>query len=67
MAELEITPATIAIALVIIALVAFAIHRLRSKGLCDCKECNHESGGCPGCNSVEKMIADMEKATKAGQ
>ena len=64
MAELEMTPATIIIGLIIIALVIFAIYRLLTKGLCDCKECSHESASCSGCNAVDKMLADMERAVK---
>lgn len=63
MLEMQISPATIVIGLVIIGLAILAVRRLVKKGTCDCKEC---AGGeaCSGCNSVDKMIADMEKAAK---
>lgn len=67
MLEMEINPATIIVGLVIIALVTFALYRLRTKGLCDCKECGNEEGSCAGCNAVDKMLSAMEKAAKAGQ
>jgi len=61
MLSLDITPATVIIGVVIIALVVFALRRLRKRGMCDCKDCN-EKGSCSRCDAVDKMIADMEDA-----
>lgn len=66
MLEMQISPATIIIAAVILALVVLAVRRLFRKGTCDCKECSHSesTGGCQGCSAVDKMLADMDRAAK---
>ncbi|MGI6105799.1 MAG: hypothetical protein ACOYD7_06405 [Raoultibacter sp.] len=62
MLEMQITPATIILLVVIIGLVALAIRRLTRRGLCDCKDCaGSETGACQGCSAVDKMLADMDK------
>lgn len=58
MVPLEITPATVVLGLVIVALAVLAVRRLFKKGLCDCHgDKDHEggcsgscSGGCSGCS-----------------
>lgn len=65
MLSFDITPATIVIGLLFIMLAIFAIRRLVRRGTCDCRDhCGDASEGCPGCGSVDKMISDMERATK---
>lgn len=61
MLEMQITPATIILGIVIIALLVAAFRRLRNKGLCDCKDCSKGEGSCASCSSVDKMLKDMEK------
>ena len=58
--ELEITPATVILVLIIIALAVLAIRRMTRRGLCDCHDDKCE-GGC-ACGSVDKMVANMERA-----
>lgn len=69
MMPLEITPATIVVGLVVIALALVAVRRIVTKGSCDC----HDSGagkasggcaGCAGCGAADRMLADMENAAK---
>ena len=64
MMAIEINAATIIVGIIVIALVLLAIRRLRTKGLCDCKDCPQQSSGCKGCSSVDKMLADMEQSSK---
>lgn len=56
--------ATFAVGLVVLLLVVFAIRRLRTKGLCDCKECSGccSEGGCSGCGAAAAMTAAAEEA-----
>lgn len=64
MLELQMTPATIVILVVIIGMVFLAFKRLVRKGLCDCKKCEGAKvGGCKGCSVVDNMLSDMKKAT----
>lgn len=64
MQPLDLSPATVIVGLVIIALAVFAVRRMTKRGLCDCRdgECSRE--GCAGCGAVDKMVADMERAAE---
>lgn len=59
----ELTPATVVLGLVIVALAVLAVRRLVQRGTCDCRD--HCDGGCAGCGAVDKMVSDMEHAAKA--
>lgn len=65
---LEFTPSTVVVALVVVALMFFAIRRLTRNGLCDCHKgddahggCAGGCSGCSGCGAADKMVADMQK------
>lgn len=63
MLPLETTPATIIVGLLVIALIALAIRRVRKKGICDCGDCADQNG-CSHCSVADKMVADIEKNAK---
>lgn len=56
--------ATIGIGLIVLILGFFAIRRLRTKGLCDCKECSGccSEAGCAGCRATIKISPEAEKS-----
>ena len=62
MAELTMNLPTAIILLLIAALVFLAIRRVHTRGMCDCKDGCGGGGDC--CNAVNKMLANMEEATK---
>ena len=80
MLPLEISPATVVVGLVIVALAALAVRRLVRRGTCDCH--GHGGGpakaggpakggcaaggcaGCAGCGAADALIADLERAAK---
>lgn len=64
MLPFELTPATVVLGLVIIALAVLAVRRLVQRGTCDCRD-HCDGGGCAGCGAVDKMVSDMEHAAKA--
>lgn len=68
MLGLEFTPSTVVVALIVAALVFFAVRRLVRNGMCDCHKgddghggCSGGCAGCSGCSATDKMVADMEK------
>lgn len=66
--EMQITPATVVLGLLLVALVVLAIRRLRNKGLCDHKdscEFSSKKGGCSGCSSASKMLEKIEEDMKS--
>lgn len=79
MLPLEISPATVIIGLVIVALAVLAVRRLMRRGTCDCHD--HGGGpakggcaaggcagcaGCTGCGAADALVADLERAAKQG-
>ena len=79
MLPLEISPATVIIGLVIVALAVLAVRRLVRRGTCDCHD--HGGGpakgggaaggcagcaGCTGCGAADALVADLERAAKQG-
>lgn len=68
------TPSTVVVALVIAVLAVMAVHRIATRGLCDCHDhCGDsdspKSGcggchGCAGCGVADCMVADMDKALR---
>lgn len=71
MAALVWTPSTVVVALIIAALAALAVHRIATRGLCDCHD--HCGGGasgsgsggcagCAGCKAASRMMADIDCA-----
>lgn len=61
MLELEFTPSTVIILLVIAALAFLAVRRLVRKGMCDC----HDDKGCSGCSGCAKGAPAGGKAAAA--
>ena len=68
MLGLEWNLATVVVALIVAALAALAVRRMRRNGLCDCHkgECGGCSG-CSGCSAADKMVADLQRAANAGR
>ncbi len=67
MQDLNLTPATVIILLVILACVVLAVRRLVRRGLCDCNdhcEAKKHCHGADSCSVANKMIKDMEKSLK---
>ena len=67
MQELELTPATIILAVIIIALMVLAIRRMMRRGMCDCHgdECGHGGkAACSHCSAAADMVARMDEAAK---
>lgn len=71
MLEMELTPATVVIAALVLLWAVWAVRRLRGRGLCDCHDhCGDASGhggsgscaGCAGCGAAERMVADLDRA-----
>ena len=70
--ELTLTPATIVIALLVIAWAVWAVRRLTKRGMCDCGDkcdgCskrgakNHAKSACKGCSAADDMVARMESS-----
>lgn len=67
------TPSTVVLALVVAVLAALAVHRLATRGLCDCHDhCGDEGAGCAsggcsgcaGCSAADCMVADMDRALR---
>lgn len=69
MQEMTITPSTLALLSIILALAALAVRRLVKRGACDCHDhcdgCHGASGGC-GCGAADAMVRAMEAAAKDG-
>lgn len=59
MAELTMNLPTALILWVIATLMFLAIRRVRTKGMCDCKDGCGSGGTC--CGAVDKMLANMEE------
>lgn len=63
---IEINAPTLVVLALISAWAVWAVRRIVGRGLCDCNDhcgdaaCGH--GGCSGCSTAEKMVADMGKA-----
>ena len=72
MLEMELTPATVVIAALVLLWAVWAVRRLRGRGLCDCHDhCGGASGHagspggcavCSGCGAAERMVADLDRA-----
>lgn len=69
MAALVWTPSTVVVALIIAVLAALAVHRIATRGLCDCHDhCGDSSSGsggcagCAGCKAASRMVADIDRA-----
>ena len=75
--EFTLTPATIVIAVLVIAWVVWAIRRLTRRGMCDCGDkcdgCSHKvrsagankasaSAACSHCSAADDMVARMESS-----
>lgn len=66
------TPSTVVVLAIIVVLAALAVHRIATRGLCDCNDhCGDSSSGgcsgchgCSGCNAADCMVADMDKALR---
>ncbi len=74
MTALVWTPSTVVVALIIAVLAALAVHRIATRGLCDCRDhCGDSSSssggcaGCAGCGAVDRMVADMNRAMSEKQ
>lgn len=52
MQEIVLTPTTVVLLVVILALAALAVHRIVKRGLCDCGD--RCGGGCKGCSNCKK-------------
>lgn len=65
---IEITPATILVAVAVIVLVVLAFRRLIVRGMCDCHDhCGDGAGGCEGCkgcSAAADMVRKMEQAAE---
>lgn len=64
---LEFNLPTAVVLLIVVAWAAWAVHRLWSRGMCDChadspRDCSGGCGGCTGCSAAARMAADMGKA-----
>lgn len=68
MQELIMTPGTLAMLALVGAWTVWAVRRITSRGLCDCKDhCGDGCGSgcsCGGCGAVDKMVADMDRALR---
>ena len=64
---LEFNLSTMVVLLIVVAWAAWAVHRLWSRGMCDCHADSPRGysggcGGCTGCSAAARMAADMGKA-----
>lgn len=75
MAALVFTPGTIFVLAVLAVLSALAVRRIRTRGLCDSGHapkgafaeggaCSSGCASCAGCGSVDRMLADMDRAAR---
>lgn len=73
MLSMELNLATVVVGLLVAFLAFLAIRRLYRNGMCDCHKddarggscgCSSCGSGCSGCGSVDKMLADMQKASR---
>ncbi len=66
------TPSTVVVALVIAVLAVLALHRMITRGLCDCHDhcgdssskssgCGCSCTSCAGCASVDKMVENVNR------
>ena len=63
------TPSTVVVLAIIAVLAILAVHRIVTRGLCDCHDhCGDSSSGgcsgchgCSGCSAADCMVADMDK------
>lgn len=72
MLAFDITPATVIIGLVVVALAVLAVRRLVKRGTCDCHDhgggdggaspCAGGCAGCHDCGAAERMAAEVERA-----
>ena len=68
--DFSITPATVAVIVVIAALAFLAIRRLVRRGMCDCGDhcdgCSKKKGSaaCISCSAADEMVARMEKEAR---
>lgn len=62
---LSLTPSTIVLLVVIIALMLIAVHRLAKRGMCDCHD--GESAGCAGCAHSNGKKGCDKKTTHVGK
>lgn len=64
MQDLQLTPATIILLVIIAACVVWAVRRLIKKGMCDCSDhcdgCGSEKG-CSSCKAAEDMAKKLEQ------
>lgn len=68
MTPMELTPATIVLGLIMVALIVMAVRRLVRRGTCDCHDhcdASKDAGGCASCGAADRLVADMERATKS--
>ena len=75
MAALVFTPGTVFVLAVLAVLSVLAVRRIRSRGLCDSGPaprgalagggtCSSGCASCAGCGSVDRMLADMDRAAR---
>lgn len=72
MVPIAITPGTVLVIAILAVLAIFAVHRLRTRGLCDSGCCDKATSSCgasgcaacSGCDAVENMLADAERAAQ---
>ena len=75
MLALDLTPATVAVGLVVVALAFLAARRMWRNGMCDCHKgddahggsCSGGCAGCSGCGAAGKMVADLQKGAGSSQ
>ena len=68
----EMTPATLVVGLIVLALAALAVRRLWRNGTCDHRKDDPRGGGCAGgcagcsgCGAADRMVADLQKHAEA--
>lgn len=69
MQELQMSPATVVILLMVLAAVIWAMRRLCRKGMCDCSDhcdgCGSKKESCSGCRAAENMTDNMVRSSKS--
>lgn len=66
MVPFELTPATVILGLVVLALVVVVVRRLMRRGTCDCAGRSDQASqggcaGCSGCSKVDQIASDLKK------
>ena len=76
MLALDMTPATVVVGLVVVALAFLAARRLRRNGTCDCHKgapsgesagctCGGACASCSGCAATDHLVATLPKSADA--